>query len=79
MHSTANNFAVLTQVDVGLDWQVTRRLALQGGYRLVAVCDVGLSDNQVPFYGNDTQAIADIQHNGSLILNGFFTGATFTW
>ena len=40
---------------------------------------MGLSDSQIPFYGNDTQAIANIQHNDSLILHGAFGGLTFTW
>jgi hypothetical protein len=79
VHSTTDGFSFLTQVDVGLDWQVTRHLSIQGGYRVVAVTGVGLSDNQVPFYGNDTQAIADIDRNGSLIVHGAFTGFTVCW
>jgi len=79
VHSTNDGLSVLTQVDVGLDWQVTKHLSTQFGYRLVAATGMGLSDNQIPFYGNDTQAIANIQHNGDLILHGAFAGLTFTW
>jgi hypothetical protein len=79
VHSTNDGFAFLTQVDVGLDWQVTRHVSLQGGYRIVAVTGVGLADNQIPFYGNDTQAIADIDRNGSLIVHGAFAGFTVCW
>ena len=79
VHSTTDGFAFLTQVDVGLDWQVTRHVSIQGGYRIVAVTGVGLSDNQIPAFGNDTQAIADIDRNGSLIVHGAFTGFTVCW
>ena len=79
VHATGNDFAFLTQVDVGLDWQLTRHLSLEGGYRVVAVTGVAVADDQVPFYGNDTQAIANIQHNASLLLDGAFVGGTITW
>ena len=79
VHATTDGFSFLTQVDLGLDWQVTRHLSLQGGYRVVAVTGVGLADDQIPFFGNDTQAIADIQHSGSLIVDGVFGGGTITW
>ena len=79
VHATTDGFAFLTQVDLGLDWQITRHVSTQFGYRVVAVTGMGLSDSQIPFYANDTQAIADIQHNDSLILHGAFGGLTFTW
>ena len=79
VHATTDGFAFLTQVDLGLDWQITRHVSTQLGYRVVAVTGMGLSDSQIPFYGNDTQAIADIKHNDSLVLHGAFGGLTFTW
>jgi hypothetical protein len=79
VHATADGFAFLSQIDLGLDWQVTRHISTQVGYRVVAATGMGLADNQIPFYGNDTQAIGDIDRNGSLILHGAFGGLTFTW
>ncbi len=79
VHSTSDNFAFLTQVDLGLDWQVTQHISTQLGYRVVAMTGMALSDSQVPFYGNDTQSIADIKHNDSLLLHGVFGGLTFSW
>ncbi|MEI8375241.1 MAG: BBP7 family outer membrane beta-barrel protein [Planctomycetota bacterium] len=79
VHAGTDGFAFMTQVDLGLDWQVTRHVSTQLGYRVVAVTGMGLADNQIPFYGNDTQAIADIDRNGSLILHGAFGGLTFSW
>jgi hypothetical protein len=79
VHATTDGFAFLTQVDLGLDWQLTRHVSAQLGYRVVAVTGMGLSGSQIPFYGNDTQAISNIQHNDSLIVDGAFGGLTFTW
>ena len=79
VHSTSDGFACLTQVDVGLDWQFSRHLSTQFGYRVVALTGMGLSDSQLPFYANDTQSIANIQHNDSLILYGVFAGLTLAW
>lgn len=79
VHATSDNFAFLTQVDLGLDWQVTRHISTQIGYRVVAVTGVATADSQIPFYGNDTQAIANIQHDDSLLVHGAFGGLTFTW
>jgi len=79
VHASTDGFSFLTQVDVGLDWQITRHLSVNGGYRVVAATGIGLADNQIPFYGNDTQSIADIKRNGDLVLGGAFGGLTFTW
>jgi hypothetical protein len=79
VHTCSDGFAVLTQVDLGLDWQISCHVGAQIGYRLVAATDIGLSDNQIPSYANDTQAIGNIQHNGDLILHGAFAGLTFMW
>ena len=78
VHATTDGFAFLTQVDVGLDWQVCRHVSAQLGYRVVAATGMGLSDSQIPFYGNDTPAIASIQHADSLLVHGAFGGLGFT-
>ncbi len=79
VHATADGFAFLTQVDLGLDWQITQHVSTQLGYRVVAMTGMGLSDAQIPFYGNDTPSISEIQHNDSLIVHGAFAGLAFTW
>ncbi len=79
VHTTADGFSFLTQVDLGLEWQICRHVGAQLGYRVVAVTGMALSGSQVPFYGNDTQAISDIKHSDSLILHGALGGLTFTW
>jgi hypothetical protein len=77
VHSTANSFSVLTQIDVGADWQITPRLGAILGYRVLAATGMGLADNQIPFYFNDIPAIQDIDRNGHLILHGAFAGLSY--
>ncbi len=79
VHATADGLAFLTQIDVGLDWDICRHVSTQLGYRVMAMTGMGLSDGQIPFYGNDTQSIANIHHDDSLILHGAFAGVTFSW
>ena len=79
IHATSDGFAFLTQVDLGVDCQVTRHLSIQAGYRVVAVSGLGLADGQIPSNAGYTQSLAHIQHAGSLLLDGEFGGVTFTW
>jgi len=79
IHASANGFSFMTQVDVGVNWQIAPRWGAMVGYRIVAVNGIGLADNQVPSYGNDTLAIARMDKNGSLILHGGFAGLTFNF
>jgi hypothetical protein len=74
---TDNGFSVLSQLDVGLDWQVTCHIGAQVGYRLIAISGIGLADNQVSTCLDETPAISHIQKNGDLILQGIFAGLTF--
>ena len=77
VHSTANLFSVLSQIDVGADWQITQHLSARVGYRLLAATGIGLSDAQIPQYLNDIPTIQDIDRNGHLILHGAFAGLTY--
>ncbi|MGA2031667.1 MAG: hypothetical protein ABSG68_05385 [Thermoguttaceae bacterium] len=77
INSNKNGFAFLTQVDVGLNWQVCQHIEALAGYRVVAMTGMALADNQFPQITGDVPALGDIQHNGSLILHGAFAGLTF--
>ena len=77
VHSSANEFSILTQIDAGIDWQITRQLSACVGYRVVAATGMGLADNQIPPYLNDIPSIQDIDTNGHLILHGAFAGLTY--
>jgi hypothetical protein len=72
-----NDVAFLGQIDVGGDYYITDNLKLFGGYRLVGVAGVALSDNQIPQNIADSAAIADVDSNGSLLLHGAFMGLEY--
>jgi hypothetical protein len=75
--SSADQFAFLGQLDLGLDWRFAPCWTAFAGYRLIGVTNVGLADNQVPTYVVDIPEIAKIDTNGSLILHGAFAGVKF--
>ncbi len=77
--SSTNALSFLTQIDVGLDWQVTRRLSAQVGYRVLVATGIALSDNQIPHFVNDIPEIRHIDRNGELVLHGAFAGVTFNY
>jgi hypothetical protein len=67
----------LTQLDLGLEWQITQHLGAQVGYRVVGITGLALSDNQIPNLADDTRDISLICKGGSLVLQGVFAGMTF--
>jgi hypothetical protein len=77
--SHTNRFAFLGQIDVGAEWKFAPRWSLRGGYRLMALTGVGLSDHQIPPYIVDIPELAAIDTNGHLILHGAFCGVTFNY
>ena len=79
VESSTDVFSFLTEVDVGVDWQISQRWSARVGYRVMAVTGVGLADNQIPTYIVDIPEIRDIDHNGNLLLHGAFAGVTYNY
>lgn len=79
IRSHKNDVAFLGQIDVGGDYYITDNLKLFGGYRLVGVAGVALSDEQIPQNIENAAAIADVDSNGSLLLHGAFMGLEYRW
>jgi hypothetical protein len=77
--NTTNSFAVLTQVDTGVEWFFLPRWSARFGYRLVSISGVGLADNQIPPYINDVTAASVINTNGELFIHGGFATLTFNF
>ncbi len=77
--SSENVLSFLTQIDVGGKWQISPRLSAALGYRVICITGVGLADNQIPPYVVDIPEIADIDHNGDLVLHGAFANMTFAF
>lgn len=69
--------AFLSEINLGLQYQLSCRCSIFGGYRVVTLNNVGLSDDQIPQYIVDIPEIADIDTDGSLILHGAYAGASF--
>lgn len=80
VRSSDDRFSVLSEIEARLTWQVTPRLSAFVGYRLVAVSEIALADEQYPFYVVDiVDAIEHIDSNGDLILHGGVAGITFAF
>ncbi len=70
-------FAVLSQVDVGLDWEFAPHWSAVAGYRLLAATNMGLADHQFPNDVVDFAALDTVKANGSLLIHGVFAGLQF--
>lgn len=79
VESDKSVLSFLTQIDLGVNWQLTQRWSARIGYRVLAVTGMGLADHQIPHYIVDTPEIADIDTNGTLILHGGFAGVTYNY
>jgi hypothetical protein len=79
VESSTNIASFLSEVDLGFRYRLTQRWSFFGGYRVVIINGVGLSDNQIPQYVVDIPEISSIDTNGSLILHGAFFGAGFNF
>ena len=77
--SNTNVLSFLTQIDVGLDWQLTQRLSAQMGYRVIVATGMALADHQIPHFVNDIPEYRNIKHNGDLFLHGAFAGVTLNY
>jgi hypothetical protein len=74
VRSSEDTVAFLSEVDLGIDWQVGPHWSLFLGYRVMFATGIALADNQVPAYVVDIPEIADIDTNGDLVLHGAFAG-----
>ncbi|MGB9688779.1 BBP7 family outer membrane beta-barrel protein [Thermogutta sp.] len=76
--SSDDRFSVLTEIEARLTWQINPRWSAFVGYRLVAVSEIALVDEQYPFYVVDiVDAIQHIDSNGDLLLHGGVAGVSF--
>lgn len=79
VRSRTDALSFLTQLDVGVNWSITRNWGVALGYRAVVATGIGLSDNQVPPYLVDMPEIGHIDYNGELILHGAFASVTYNF
>lgn len=72
--SSKTDVAVLAELDLGGRWNFAGRWSAFGGYRLVAVSGVALSDSQVPPLVASSSAWEDVDSGGSLLVHGALAG-----
>lgn len=77
VESTTDTVSFLTEFDTGVEWHFHPQWSTHVGYRATIVTGIGLTEDQIPHYLVDTPIIADIDHNGQLILHGGYAGITY--
>ncbi len=77
--SSENGVSFLTQIDLGLEWQMTQRWSVQVGYRVLAMTGIALADSQIPTYVVDIPELAAIDNNADLVLHGGFAGLSYNY
>jgi hypothetical protein len=77
LNSHRNNVAILSEIDVGFDYQINCNLRVFAGYRVVAISGVALSDQQIPPFLVDVPEWNNVDNVGNLFLHGGFAGAEF--
>lgn len=76
VRSNTGAISFLSQVDVGVEWLLSERWTATIGYRVIAATGMALADHQIPPFVVDTPELADIDHNGHLLLHGGYAGIT---
>jgi len=79
VNSSKNRVALMGQIDLGTNFQITPRFSAFAAYRVMAISRVALADNQIPPFLVDQAAIRDIQMNGNLVLHGVVMGGMFNY
>lgn len=75
--SSATRISMLGELDLGASYQVCRWMKVTGGYRVVAVSGVALTENQIPTYFAGLDDVREIDSNGDLLLHGAYAGLEF--
>lgn len=77
LSSRKNDLAVLSEIDLGLLYQLGCRARFNLGYRIFGVSGVALAPDQIPYNFTDAQDIRRVNSNGSLLLHGAYGGFQF--
>jgi hypothetical protein len=77
--NSKDDVSFLAEIDLGLDYRLSRLWSITAGYRAVALTGVALATSQIPGDFADLDDVRDINNDESLILHGAYAGATFMW
>ncbi len=72
-----NDVAFLSEIDLGLIYQLSCRSRFRVGYRALGVAGVALAANQIPYIFDNTIATESANTNGNLLLHGGYFGTEF--
>lgn len=72
--SSKDDFSTIGELSLGLTYQLKCNWRAVGGYRALGITGVALAPDQIPNNFTDSQDIARIKSNGSLILHGAYFG-----
>lgn len=77
--STSDCLAFLGQLDMGGRYQMSKCWSIDGGYRMVGVSGLALTDGQIPGNFAYLPNAQRVHATDSIILHGGYVGATFCW
>ncbi len=69
-----NDVAFLSEIDLGLIYQLSCKARLRVGYRALGIAGVALATDQIPYEFDNTLATESANTNGSLLLHGGYIG-----
>lgn len=72
-----NDVAFLSEIDLGVILQFSRKARIRVGYRAIGVAGVALATDQIPYEFDNTLATETANTNGSLLLHGGYIGTEF--
>jgi hypothetical protein len=77
--SSETAVSFLGELDLGVAYQISRRVSLGVGYRIVAVSGVAVADGQIPRIFDGIQDVEDIDAKDDLVLHGGYASLEFCW
>lgn len=72
-----NDVAFLSEIDLGVIYQLSHRARLRVGYRALGIAGVALATDQIPYEFDNTLATESANTNGDLMLHGGYFGTEF--
>lgn len=79
IHSTKNDVAILSEIDLGVAYCITCNLKATFGWRTLGLTGVALTENQIPRNFTDLGDVYSIDSTSSLILTGGYAGLEYNF
>lgn len=79
VNSSETAVTFLGELDLGMAYQISKRITAGVGYRIVAVSGVAVADGQIPRNFAGIQDVEDIDSKDDLVLHGGYAKLEFCW